>query len=247
MKFLGLVLRTNYLYKGWPILINLCHICWYEYLPLRCDSLVKLRWIILGRSVFILILHQSCESPNEAPDLVTYHPGILMFLSYRSTHNTVTWGIFEQIWSSTCSRPKTSKDIGTGVIRILAIGSSFCKGIFFKNKVSKKENINLMFLLLKINYLYGLQRFDTQKLVQKRNCWHRQLDYLHSSRTWDLKHKGKVWTKISAHSQKLANSKKSTLFVQFSWNLGKLIASWGNYFYQVSWGLDKICGSLING
>ena len=36
--------------------------------------------------------------------------------------------------------------------------------------------------------------------------------------------------------QKLAISKTSTFFVLSSWNLVKMIASWGDYFHQVSWG-----------
>ena len=44
-----------------------------------------------------------------------------------------------------------------------------------------------------------------------------------------------------AHVQKLAIDKKSTIFVQSSWNLVKMITSWANHFHQVSWGLDKNC------
>ena len=43
-----------------------------------------------------------------------------------------------------------------------------------------------------------------------------------------------------AHVQKLNISEKSTIFVQSLWNLVKMITSWGNYFHQVSWELDKI-------
>ena len=38
----------------------------------------------------------------------------------------------------------------------------------------------------------------------------------------------------TAHLQKLAISKKSTIFVQLWRNLVKTIASWGNHFHQVS-------------
>ena len=37
------------------------------------------------------------------------------------------------------------------------------------------------------------------------------------------------------------------MFVQFLWNLVKMITSWGNNFHQVSWGLEKSCGFFING
>ena len=49
------------------------------------------------------------------------------------------------------------------------------------------------------------------------------------------------------HTQKLATNKKSTIFVQFSWNLEKMITSWGNSFPLVSQGLDKNCGFFISG
>ena len=42
-------------------------------------------------------------------------------------------------------------------------------------------------------------------------------------------------------------SKKSTIFVQSSWKLVKIIISWGNHFHKVSWGLEKNCGFFING
>ena len=45
----------------------------------------------------------------------------------------------------------------------------------------------------------------------------------------------------------MAINKKSTIFVLFSWNFGKVIASWVDYFHQVSWGLNKNCGFFING
>ena len=45
--------------------------------------------------------------------------------------------------------------------------------------------------------------------------------------------------KKTGHDQKLAINKKSTIFVQSLWNLVKMINSWGNYFHQGSWGLDK--------
>ena len=43
-------------------------------------------------------------------------------------------------------------------------------------------------------------------------------------------------SKKRAHVQKLAISKKSTFFVQSSWNLVKIITSCGNHFHQFSWG-----------
>ena len=46
--------------------------------------------------------------------------------------------------------------------------------------------------------------------------------------------------------QKLAIDKKSTIFVQFLWNLVKMIASQENHFHQVSWRLDKNYGFIIN-
>ena len=51
----------------------------------------------------------------------------------------------------------------------------------------------------------------------------------------------KVWVKKTRHAQKFAISKKSTNFVQSSWNLVKMIAICVNHFYQISWGLDKNC------
>ena len=42
--------------------------------------------------------------------------------------------------------------------------------------------------------------------------------------------------KKTAHFQKLAINKKSTIFVPSSWNWAKMIASWVNHFHQVSWG-----------
>ena len=51
----------------------------------------------------------------------------------------------------------------------------------------------------------------------------------------------------AAHIQKLAINKKSTIFVQSSWNLGKIIASWGNHFHQFTERLDQSCGFFING
>ena len=47
--------------------------------------------------------------------------------------------------------------------------------------------------------------------------------------------------------QKLAIIKKSTFFIQSSWNLVKIIISWAKYFDQVSWRLDKKCGFFTNG
>ena len=45
----------------------------------------------------------------------------------------------------------------------------------------------------------------------------------------------------------MAINKKSTFFVQSSWNFVKIINSCGEYFHQVSWGLDKNCRFFING
>ena len=56
---------------------------------------------------------------------------------------------------------------------------------------------------------------------------------------------------FSPHSKlyliELATSKKSTIFVQSSWNLVKIFISWGIHFDQVSWGLDKRCGFFTCG
>ena len=70
--------------------------------------------------------------------------------------------------------------------------------------------------------------------------YQQQTEYLQKIQSWSLSKKNK-------HTQKLAISKKSKTFVQFSWNLVKMITSWGNYFYQVSWGLDTNCGIFANG
>ena len=43
-----------------------------------------------------------------------------------------------------------------------------------------------------------------------------------------------VWVKKMRQVQNLSISKKSTILVPFSWNLGKMITSWGDYFPQVS-------------
>ena len=59
--------------------------------------------------------------------------------------------------------------------------------------------------------------------------------------------KHKDWVKKRAHIQKLAFSEKSTFFAQSSWNLVKIITTWGNHFHQVSWGLDKKCRFFTNG
>ena len=45
----------------------------------------------------------------------------------------------------------------------------------------------------------------------------------------------------------MAISKESTFFVQSSWNLVKMIISWGYHFHQVSWEYDKNCGFLAIG
>ena len=57
----------------------------------------------------------------------------------------------------------------------------------------------------------------------------------------------KVWVKKARHIQKLAISKESTILVQSSWNMVKMIASWANHFYQVSLGLDKTVDFLLMG
>ena len=46
--------------------------------------------------------------------------------------------------------------------------------------------------------------------------------------------------------QTLAASKKSTIFVQSSWNLLTTLTSCGNDFHQVSWRLGKNCGFFTN-
>ena len=56
----------------------------------------------------------------------------------------------------------------------------------------------------------------------------------------------KILGKRMGHFQKLAINKKSTIFVQSSWNLVKMITSWANHFHQVSWVLDKKCGFFTN-
>ena len=46
----------------------------------------------------------------------------------------------------------------------------------------------------------------------------------------------KVWGKKKQEDfQKLSINKKSIIFVLSSWNLVKMINSWGDYFHQVSW------------
>ena len=55
----------------------------------------------------------------------------------------------------------------------------------------------------------------------------------------------KVWTKNMRCIQKLAISKKSTIFVLFSWNFVKMITTWDDYFHQVSWWQDKNVDFLL--
>ena len=53
---------------------------------------------------------------------------------------------------------------------------------------------------------------------------------------FEKSHLYKDWVKKMTHVPKLAISKRSTIFVRSSWNLVKIITSWGNHFDQVSWG-----------
>ena len=48
-------------------------------------------------------------------------------------------------------------------------------------------------------------------------------------------------------AQKLLINKKSTMFFKSSQNLMKMIIKYGNYFQEVTKGLDKNCGFFING
>ena len=50
----------------------------------------------------------------------------------------------------------------------------------------------------------------------------------------------KSGAKKTGHFQKFVINKKSTIFVQSSCNLVKMIATWANYFHQVSSGLEKM-------
>ena len=45
----------------------------------------------------------------------------------------------------------------------------------------------------------------------------------------------------------MATNKKSTIIVQSLFNLVKMIVSWGDYFHQVSLGLDKNCWFFTTG
>ena len=45
--------------------------------------------------------------------------------------------------------------------------------------------------------------------------------------------------------KKMAIGKKSQIFVQYLWKLVKMITSWANHFYQVSWRFDRNCGFFI--
>ena len=56
----------------------------------------------------------------------------------------------------------------------------------------------------------------------------------------------KSGTKKTAHFQKLAISKKSTILIQSVWNLAKIFTSWVNYVHQVSYRLDQNCGFFTN-
>ena len=70
-------------------------------------------------------------------------------------------------------------------------------------------------------------------------------DTVHIAESVHLVHK--VWAKKTGHVQNLAKNKKSTIFVQYLWNLVKMITSRGNHFHQVSSGLDKNYGFFIDG
>ena len=56
----------------------------------------------------------------------------------------------------------------------------------------------------------------------------------------------KSGSKKMRQAQKLAINKKSTFFVLSSWNLVKIINSWGNHFHKVSWEYNKNCGFFTN-
>ena len=45
----------------------------------------------------------------------------------------------------------------------------------------------------------------------------------------------------------MAISKKSTPFVLSLWNLVKIITSWADFFYQISWGKDENCRFFTDG
>ena len=49
------------------------------------------------------------------------------------------------------------------------------------------------------------------------------------------------------HFASMCNGKKFIIFVQSSWILVKMIASWGNHFQQVLRGLDKKYGFFTKG
>ena len=45
----------------------------------------------------------------------------------------------------------------------------------------------------------------------------------------------------------MAISKKSTFFIQSSWNLVRIIITWGDYFHHVSWWFDEKCRFFTDG
>ena len=57
----------------------------------------------------------------------------------------------------------------------------------------------------------------------------------------------KVWNKKSAHIKKLAIRRKSTVFVQSSWKLAKMITPWGIIFTKFHDNWTKTVDIFING
>ena len=55
------------------------------------------------------------------------------------------------------------------------------------------------------------------------------------------------WEKNKTNSRIGQEEKKSTFLVLSSWNLVKTMNTWGDFFHQLSWGLDKNYGNFING
>ena len=95
-----------------------------------------------------------------------------------------------------------------------------------------------------------LHKWSISKNRQYREKWpSANLKFTRVTKTRGHHNRGitKVWVKKTSHTQNLAISKKSTSFVQSSWNLVKMISSWETYFYQVLWELDKNCRFFING
>ena len=93
-----------------------------------------------------------------------------------------------------------------------------------------EKAINFWSCLLKLKFKAFLTKNYNKKLhkVYKKNQNKIFINisalFIHSCWNWS----NKVWAKKTGHTQKLPINKNSTIFVQSSWKLAKMIASWGH-------------------